>query len=134
MATNISSKELVQLINIEKDETRIEQTKLRNGDILTRSAVGENVKLTNGVQIMVRPGYFSITSAPDLTVERHKDGSTVLLFPNGDELCFNDEGVQYLGRDCLLFRFIRKDAAEPKTEICADGTFSASPSQAAHTV
>lgn len=108
MAENNSAKELVQLLLIKEDDTKLEQKRLRNGDILMRNAIGESILLNNGVQIMLRPGYFSLNSPQEITIQRRKDGGTTLTFTSGDELTFNDEGIQTLKRGLLQFQFVRK--------------------------
>lgn len=109
MATNVSAKELVQLVSIKEDDPHVEQKRLRNGDVLIRNAMGESLLLSNGAQIMLRPGYFSLNAAQEVTIERGKNGHTTLIFSNGDELKFNDEGIQSLKRELLFFQFSRKD-------------------------
>ena len=108
MAANVSAKELVQLRVINENDTLLEQKRLRNGDMLMRNAIGESVILNNGIQIMLRPGYFSLNSPQEVTIERRRDGSTALTFSSGDQLCFNDEGIQSLQRGMLVFQFVRK--------------------------
>ncbi|MBX9688656.1 MAG: hypothetical protein K2X27_18250 [Candidatus Obscuribacterales bacterium] len=111
MAANLYSSETIHLKAIAEDDCSIEQIRLGGGDLLTRSAIGESLVLANGVQVMIRAGYFSIMGAHDLTVERRKDGSTLLLFRNGDELVFNGEGIQSIRRSAGLLKFERRQAA-----------------------
>lgn len=120
MDSNIYGKELVQLLHIAEDDPFIERKRLRNGDIIVRNAIGESLTLVNGVQILIRNGYFSISSAQELTVERRKDGSTSLRFSSGDELIFNDDGIQSLKREMFIFLFRRNK--EQETRIVQTGT------------
>lgn len=113
MSCNLAHvEEIVHLSFISQDETAIDKQRLRTGDRLIRSAIGESVLLTNGIQVMVRPGYFSLSAANGVTIERRKDGITCLIFANGDELRFNDIGIQSLQRDRIIFNFVHEAYTE----------------------
>lgn len=103
--------ELVQLAALVSDET-IDKTRLSNGDRLVRSVIGETLILTNGVQIMIRPGYFSLSSASGVSIEKRKDGTNVLTLSNGDEVAFSDQGIQSLTRAQHSYRFLREPKAD----------------------
>jgi hypothetical protein len=113
MAGSPSAKELVQLMAIGEDETVIEQKRLCNGDFLIRNALGESLTLSNGMRILIRPGYFSLSVACEVTVERSRSGMTTLMFANGDELKFDNEGIQLLRREMIVFQFVRQRAFAP---------------------
>ncbi len=117
MSAHAASKEIVQLIALKENDPQIEQKRLRNGDLLIRNAIGDSLTLTNGMQISLRQGYFTLTAASDVTVERGKNGMTCIIFANGDEVKFDDKGIHSLKRGMLLFQFTRKEAFDHSASI-----------------
>jgi len=119
MSFNVSqTEELINLKFISEDHSEIEKLKLSSGDRLIRSAVGESIVFTNGVQVMIRPGYFSLSSANGVTIEKGKGGLTALIFANGEELNFNEEGIQSLrkGKQVLKFSHLAKPDSLPRSK------------------
>ena len=106
------AEELIHLSYIAANGDEIEKIRLTSGDRLIRSAVGESLVFTNNVQVMIRPGYFSLSSANGVSIEKRKDGLTVIVFANGDQLSFNDEGIKSLLKGRLLFKFKHAEKGE----------------------
>lgn len=110
--------ETVELCSLVSDD-KIEKERLSNGDRLVRSCIGETLILTSGMQIMLRPGYFSLSSANGVSIEKTKDGMSILTLENGDELMFNDRGIQSLRRGSFCYQFLRQESCKQNRRLAS---------------